>query len=203
MTTRQADTARPAGITRRLRTALSSALLVLLGSAVTLVVAAGPAAAHDVLVSTSPANGATVAQTPSQVVITFTDPALSIGTQVVVTGPAGPVGVPAPRLVDNTVVQDLPGSSPAGHYSVSWRVTSADGHPVSGEFSFTSHAPSPPSTVKAPVAATPTPVAQNAPSASGSALPVVAIFGVLVVVVILATAVVVVGRRRRQGASND
>ena len=142
-----AVTVRPAGATGHAGTwrpvaALTSALLVLLGSAVTLVVAAGPAAAHDVLVSTSPANGSTVAQTPSKIVLTFTDPALSIGTQMVVTGPAGSVTVPKPRLVDNTVVQDLPGSSPAGRYTVLWRVTSADGHPVSGQISFTSRAAS-------------------------------------------------------------
>lgn len=197
----QADTARQAGMARRLRTVLSSALLVLLGSAVALVVGAGPASAHDVLVSTSPANGATVARTPSQVVITFTDPALSIGTQVVVTGPAGPVGLPRPRLVDNTVVQDLPGSSPAGHYSVSWRVTSADGHPVSGEFSFTSHASSPASAVKAPVAATAAPVTQTAPPASGSSLPIGTILSALVVLAVLAVVAEVLRRRRRHGTN--
>lgn len=173
----------------------TSALLVLLGSAVTLVVAAGPAAAHDVLVSTSPANGSTIAQTPSQIVLTFTDPALSIGTQMVVTGPAGPVSVSPPRLVDNTVVQDLPGPSPAGHYTVLWRVTSADGHPVTGEVSFTSRAAS---AAKTHVTTTTTPVTGPV-TASGSGLPAWAILAVLIVVAILAAVGWAVQRRGTRG----
>ncbi|MGO4604298.1 copper resistance CopC family protein [Terrabacter sp. 2YAF2] len=175
--------------------ALTSALLVLLGSAVTLVVAAGPAAAHDVLVSTAPANGSTVAQTPSKIVLTFTDPALSIGTQMVVTGPAGSVAIPKPRLVDNTVVQDLPGSSPAGRYTVLWRVTSADGHPVSGQISFTSRAASAP---KAPETTGTAPVVEHA-TASGSGLPVGALLVVLIVLAILAATGWEVQRRRARG----
>ena len=196
--------------------ALVSALLVLLGAAVPLVIAAGPAAAHDVLVSTSPANGATVEQTPSQVVLTFTDPALPIGTQMVVTGPSGPVAVPKPRLVDNTVVQDLPASSPAGRYTVLWRVTSTDGHPVSGEVSFTSNAAGAPG----PSGATPTTGSTTASSAaspeatvpaassestspSGSGLPL----GVVVALVVVVAAVCAAGaltllRHRRRGVDN-
>lgn len=204
LTDMDTDTARQALPARvRLLSALGAAVLVFLGSAVTLVVAAGPAAAHDILVSTSPANGATLAQTPSEVVLTFTDPALSIGTQMTVTGPAGPVTVPKPRLVDNTVVQDLPGSSPAGHYTVLWRVTSADGHPVSGQISFTSRAPSgagASSATAAPAATAAPPTTR--PATSGSGVPVVVILAVLVLLVILAA----VGwqvRRRNQGGAAD
>lgn len=199
-----ADTARQSTLPRgRLLSALGAAVLVFLGSAVTLVVAAGPAAAHDVLVSTTPANGATLAQTPSQIVLTFTDPALSIGTQMIVTGPAGPVTVPKARLVDNTVVQDLPGSSPAGHYTVLWRVTSADGHPVSGQISFTSHAPGAAGASSAPSApaATAAPPSTQ-PATSGSGVPLGAILAVLLLVAVLAA----VGwqvRRRRRGGTTD
>ncbi|MEW1954513.1 copper resistance CopC family protein [Terrabacter sp. NPDC080008] len=193
--------------------ALASALLVLLGSAVTSVVAAGPAAAHDVLISTSPANGATVAQTPSRIVLTFTDPALPIGTQMVVTGPSGPVAVPKPRLVDNTVVQDLPASSPAGRYTVLWRVTSADGHPVSGEVAFTSRAagavapggatpttgsPTTASSAASPEATAPA-AGSESTSPSGSGLPggVVVALVVVVAAVCAAAALTLLRRRRR------
>lgn len=110
---------------------------VLLGSAVTLVVAADPAAAHDVLLSTVPASGATVDRVPAAVVLTFDNPAIAMGTQLVVTGPSGQVQQGAARLVDNTVSQDLQGGAPAGTYTVQWRVTSIDGHPVGGTFTFT------------------------------------------------------------------
>ena len=61
-----------------------------------------------------------------------------MGTQILVTGPSGQVQTGPPRLVDDTVTQDVQGGAPAGPYTVAWRVTSADGHPVSGTFSFTS-----------------------------------------------------------------
>lgn len=111
--------------------------VVLLGSAVTLVVVAGPAAAHNVLLSTDPASGTTVERVPSAVVLTFDNPAIAMGTQLVVTGPSGQVQQGAARLVDNTVSQDLQGGAPAGTYTVQWRVTSIDGHPVGGTFTFT------------------------------------------------------------------
>jgi methionine-rich copper-binding protein CopC len=115
-------------------------LAVLLGSAAVLVVFAAPASAHNALVSTTPGDGAAVARTPATVVLTFNEPAIALGTEVVVTGPAGPVQRGPARLVDNTVSQDLQGGAAAGTYQVAWRVTSADGHPVSGTFTFTARA---------------------------------------------------------------
>jgi hypothetical protein len=41
------------------------------------------------------------------------------------------------------VSEHLQPGSPAGQYTVAWRVTSADGHPVSGRFSFTALSASP------------------------------------------------------------
>ncbi|WP_375425742.1 copper resistance protein CopC [uncultured Friedmanniella sp.] len=119
---------------------LGRLLLVVLGAAITLVVAAGPASAHDVLASTTPANGSTEARVPASVVLTFDQPAIAMGTKLVVTGPSGEVQQGDPVLVDNTVTQPLQGGAAAGAYTVEWRVTSADGHPVSGTFTFTARA---------------------------------------------------------------
>lgn len=101
---------------------------------------AAPAVAHDSLVSSSPQESAQLARVPASVVLTFTEPALPLGTQVIVTGPAGPVQQGAPVLVDNAVTQPLRGGAPAGNYTVDWRVTSADGHPISGSFRFSAQA---------------------------------------------------------------
>ena len=109
---------------------------VLAATAVTLIATAVPASAHDVLRSTNPADGAVVDRLPDMVVLTFDEPALAIGTEVVVTGPAGPVSDGQPQLVDAEVRQPVR-AGPAGRYTVLWRVTSADGHPVSGTFAFT------------------------------------------------------------------
>ena len=105
-------------------------------AAISLLVGAVPASAHDALRSTSPADGATVDRLPDRVVLTFDQPALALGSEVVVTGPAGPVSDGPPSLVDNEVRQPVR-TGPAGRYTVVWRVTSADGHPVSGSFAFT------------------------------------------------------------------
>ena len=101
---------------------------------------AAPASAHNSLVATDPADGSTVSATPAAVVLTFDEPAVALGTQVVVTGPQGQASVGAAQLVDATVWQELVAGAPAGRYTVSWRVTSDDGHPISGEVSFTSTA---------------------------------------------------------------
>lgn len=114
-------------------------LAAVVGAAVVLsVLVAAPAAAHTSLVGVDPVDGSTVPATPAAVVLTFTDPAVALGTQVVVTGPQGKVSAGPARLVDRTVRQELLADAPAGRYTVAWRVTSQDGHPITGEFSFTS-----------------------------------------------------------------
>ena len=112
-------------------------LLVFLGAMVALIVASRPAAAHTELISTTPADQQTVSRAPAAIVLTFDESVLAMGTQVVVTGPQGPVHVGAPEVTDSTVSQNVQGGSPAGQYTVAWRVTAADGHPLSGTFGFT------------------------------------------------------------------
>lgn len=138
------------------------------------------AAAHNALVSTSPGDGKTVAKPPTSIVLTFNEPAIKTGTKVLVIGPEGVSAVVGdPKLVDNTVEQDLAPELPAGEYEVEWRVTSADGHPINGRFTFTvrtgtvpdpSPTPSPPastaSTPASPTPASPTPTASEAPTSA-------------------------------------
>lgn len=102
--------------------------------------ATAPAAAHIALRSATPAADAVLDRTPAEIVLTFDQAAIGLGTQVIVTGPAGPVHTGSPRLVDNTVTQPLLPGAPAGRYTVDWKVTPADGHPVSGSFDFSSRA---------------------------------------------------------------
>ncbi|MEW1954544.1 copper resistance CopC family protein [Terrabacter sp. NPDC080008] len=94
------------------------------------------AVAHDVLERTDPAEGTSITHLPPQVTLTFAEPPLQIGAQVVVTGPSGPVSSGAPTVRDRDVTQALSPSAPGGDYTVSYRVTSDDGHPVTGSFSF-------------------------------------------------------------------
>ncbi|WP_432542233.1 copper resistance CopC family protein [Kineococcus sp. SYSU DK002] len=99
---------------------------------------AAPAAAHDRLESTDPADGAVVEVAPEQVVMTMSSTPVALGTQVRVTAPDGSVvSTGDPRIVDTEITTALTGERPAGTYEVQWRVTSSDGHPISGTFSFT------------------------------------------------------------------
>jgi copper resistance protein C len=113
--------------------------LVVVVAVVALVFTAGPAAAHTELISTTPADQQTVGRTPPVVVLTFNESLLAMGTQVVVTGPQGPVQMGAPDVAETKVSQNLR-EGPAGHFTVAWRVTAADGHPLSGTFTFTAAA---------------------------------------------------------------
>ena len=142
--------------------------------------------------------------------LTFDEPALAIGTEVVVTGPAGPVSDGPPQLVDAEVRQPVR-AGPAGRYTVLWRVTSADGHPVSGTFAFTTQqgsAASPtatPATTTAPSTTpptTPTSVPPTVPAATPQTAgpPGPAVVAVLAgVIALLALGWWVFRRRRAQG----
>ena len=138
------------------------ALAVVVAATALLVSATTTAAAHNILVGTSPANGSMTAIVPTQVTLTFNEPALAIGTIIVVTGPTGQVQTGDAVLVDTTVTEHLRPGSPAGRYTVTWRVSSNDGHPVSGQFSFTAMSSSP----GQPATATDTTPAHTGTSAS-------------------------------------
>ncbi|GAB3349430.1 copper resistance protein CopC [Modestobacter lapidis] len=104
---------------------------VLLGSG------AHTASAHDRLAETTPADGGTVGTPPAQVILQFSRPPLPLGAQVLVSGPGGTqVSAGAAELRGTSVVQPLLDGLPAGSYTVGWRVTSADGHPLSGTAGF-------------------------------------------------------------------
>lgn len=176
---------------RLLAATLGAAVLAVAG----LVIGASPAWAHNVLKSSNPTDGERVARTPSSVVLTFDEPAIALGTKLVVTGPEGPAQIGTPRLVDKTVTQDLQPGAPAGAYTVDWRVTSADGHPISGSFTFTAKAAGVPST--APSFAPQPSTAPTVPTTRGSA----ALWLVAGAVIVLAAGLLAVGRRRwRHGA---
>ncbi|MDK3258747.1 copper resistance CopC family protein [Blastococcus capsensis] len=118
----------------------TTALLLGVGAATALLLGAGvaPAAAHDGLVSSSPAADSTVDTAPPEVELRFSGPPLPLGTQVVVTGPDGAeVSQGAAEIRDTAVVQPLAGTAAEGRYTVQWRSTSSDGHPLSGSYDFT------------------------------------------------------------------
>lgn len=95
------------------------------------------AAAHDQLTGTEPSDGASTDVAPEQVRMDFGGDIAAVGTFVTVTGPLGTVTDGTPQVEGTAVVQPLMTDVPPGDYAVVWRVTSQDGHPISGEFGYT------------------------------------------------------------------
>ncbi|HEX6346338.1 copper resistance CopC family protein [Umezawaea sp.] len=102
---------------------------------------AGPALAHNVLISSDPLAGSSVEAGPATVSLTFDQP-VNGGpglNAISVTSPDGGhwEGVGEPTVKDNVVSLPLRPLGPAGEYTVSYRILSADGHPVADSLKFT------------------------------------------------------------------
>ncbi len=128
---------RPAGRACARRGALAVAALAA-------VFALAPAAgAHATLTTTEPANDAVLEQAPRQVVLHFNEPVeSSFGSVRVYDSQArrvdrGSVDRPDERTISAPLDRRLT----RGTYTVTWRATSADSHPVSGAFVFHVEAP--------------------------------------------------------------
>lgn len=121
----------------RLVRGIGIAVVGALALAVTLVWSA-PAYAHAELIESDPADGAELDQAPDEIVLTFSEHIEQIGAEVLITDPDGDeVQDGDPRISGPTLTHDLTEDRPAGEYTAQWRVVSADGHPISGEFTFT------------------------------------------------------------------
>jgi putative copper export protein/methionine-rich copper-binding protein CopC len=100
---------------------------------------AGPLAAHLYLVSSDPADGAALSAVPRELRLRFSEPAELALTQLELLGPDGPVRLGEPTIAaddPNVVIYRVEGALTAGPYTISWRTTSADGHPVRGRLAF-------------------------------------------------------------------
>ncbi|MFI2361668.1 copper resistance protein CopC [Promicromonospora sp. NPDC019610] len=104
---------------------------------VALLLVAGPASAHDQLLSSDPKDGATLDEQPTSIGLTFSSAPLDTGIEVALTGPDGTSARGYDITVDDEVVTaQLPEDLPPGKYDVAWHVVSSDGHPIDGEFTY-------------------------------------------------------------------
>jgi methionine-rich copper-binding protein CopC len=163
------------------------------------VASAVPASAHDYLVSTSPAADGTADASPPRVTLTFNEAVNTRFSTVQVTGPQGGVWqTGSPEVVGATVNQRLLPLGPAGAYRVTWRVVSADGHPVGGTFAFTLRTAG----TGTPAAAAPGGSDAGSTAGAGSAsdwLPLAG--GLVLLAVVLAGAAAMLARRGGRGGS--
>ncbi|MEO6473239.1 MAG: copper resistance protein CopC [Aeromicrobium sp.] len=102
-----------------------------------LVLGSSPAYAHAALVSADPGYGAHLARVPSRVSLTFNEN-VATPAYVAVTAPDGsPIKIGKIVILNHTVSATLGASDMKGKYSLSYRVVSADSHPVEGTTTFT------------------------------------------------------------------
>ena len=114
--------------------------MVLAGLLASGVALAGPAFAHAELASSDPANSARLDAVPDSVTLRFTESVgLELGYLRVVDGTGARVDtgqVTHPDEDPSAASVGLRAGLPDGSYIVSWRVLSADSHPVAGAYSF-------------------------------------------------------------------
>jgi copper transport protein len=115
------------------------AVVAMAAAPIVLGVGLSPASAHALLTATDPVDGAALSASPTRIVLSYSESVrvsddsirvLDAAGNRVDNGHAGPGG-----KASQAAVQVRPGL-PTGTYVVSWRVISADSHPVSGAFAF-------------------------------------------------------------------
>jgi len=126
-------------VTRRARpVALLVGLAALLVGLAALLGPAAPAAAHATVVSTVPQQGAVLGYSPTEVTITFSEPVALVPGRTQVLAPDGRrinAGEPSVRGATLRIPIRV-ADRPLGTYVVSYRVVSADSHPVAGSWTF-------------------------------------------------------------------
>lgn len=96
------------------------------------------ASAHAALVSSDPADGSSLAVGPPRVTLTFNEPMQESFPSLTVVGPDGHYWQSGDATVTGrTMSAPVSELGPAGVYTINYRVTSADGHPVEGRLTFT------------------------------------------------------------------
>lgn len=124
-----------------MRRGLGSAAIaaaVLGGTAAPALLVAPIAAAHSALISVSPEDGAQLDASPEEVVLTFNEEVNQSFATIAVTGQDNRENLAEGEpTVDGPVVSSRVSDLEPGTYTVGYRITSADGHVVSGSSTFT------------------------------------------------------------------
>ncbi|WP_018685780.1 copper resistance CopC family protein [Actinokineospora enzanensis] len=185
---------------RRLAATLLVAGAAVLGTAL-------PAYAHSELKSSTPAEGATLAELPKVITLTFSEDVTTKPEDFAVTGAGGERWqLGAPKVEGAVVTIPVQPVGPAGPYHLEYRVVAGDGDITGGVVNFTmsvAGAAAPTTTTEAPAPTSQATQGDNAPAQQPTAdaqqskgVPSwVWIVGILVVVVIVVVLVLMRGRR--------
>lgn len=155
---------------------------------------AGGASAHAALVSADPADGAVLDRSPVTVTATFNEDMQPQFAAMTVVGPDANLWSTGDPQVEGTHASiDVRPLGPAGRYTVNYRVTSADGHVVTGAWSFELKVAS--TGTPGPAVAAPPAASESGTPESGSDIPMWP-FAVAAVAAVAAAAGWAVRRRR-------
>ena len=167
------DTPRRRSSSRTLRAGRGGRLTLVLAAALALATVAGPSDAHTDLVSSSPADGARLDTPPRQVRLEFSEAVDPSFATVVLTRagteptPLDATNGPEPGVVLAAIpTQGRP--EPAGAWSVAYRVTSVDGHPIQGRLDFVLTEETPPGGTPSSPGSSTNPLLQESESPTAS-----------------------------------
>jgi len=205
---------------RRASRVLAAPFAIAAGALLAVAGVASPAAAHDALIGSNPENGSSLEQAPESITLEYSANLIDAGTLVEVSSGDGTVvSTGAPQIIGTEVTQALEPELPAGDYTVEWRVTSSDGHPIDSEgtgdavaFTVTVGAPVASGTPEASETPEPEMTTQTAPDAEdgaeddgaieGSAgneqTPWIAIVGAIAGIGVMAAAILLITRWLRK-----
>lgn len=114
------------------------ALFVSVAALLTLLIATPMASAHSQVTGYSPADGSSLDASPATASVSFNEVPQSQFATLNVVGPDGNIWSKGDARVEGqSVVVDVGELGPTGEYTLAYRITSADGHPVSGTATFT------------------------------------------------------------------
>jgi methionine-rich copper-binding protein CopC len=113
-------------------------LAALVAGLLSIAIALAPAAAaHAARIASDPVEGSRVSSGPGQVSATFNEPLQAEFDAMTVVGPDGNLWSAGDARVQGAVISvAVRPLGPAGRYTINYRVTSADGHVVTGSWWF-------------------------------------------------------------------
>ena len=99
--------------------------------------------AHTTLTSSNPKSDAMLMKSPKSISLTFNEDLIKISgkniSKISLSNTIGAVKLGAITINKRTITAKLLKTLPASKYKVTYRVVSADGHPISGSFFFWVH----------------------------------------------------------------
>jgi methionine-rich copper-binding protein CopC len=116
---------------------LLAALVLAVSLAAAAMAGAGTASAHATRIATDPVENTKLTQSPERVSATFNEALQPQFAAMTVVGPDGNLwSTGDPQVTGAVVSVSVRPLGPSGTYTVNYRATSADGHVVSGSWSF-------------------------------------------------------------------